>query len=63
MREAGGARTPDVPTQQRALPPYLSCRLAPAFRSGKVPRSEALRYTVKGRKSQEETIKHWKSTK
>lgn len=54
--------TPDVPAQWQALPPCLSCQLAPTFHSGKVPHSEAPHYTAKRRKSREETIKCLKST-
>lgn len=44
---------PGVPAQWLLLPPCWSCLLAPGFHSDKVPRSEAPRYTAKGRNNQE----------
>lgn len=41
---------------RQPLPPCWSCPLAPGFHSDKVPHSEALHYTAKGRKNQEETL-------
>ena len=59
----GCATTPDAPVQRQALPPCLSCQLAPTFHSGKVPHSEAPRYTEKGKTAKRKhLIKHLKGT-
>lgn len=48
--------TPDAPAQRQALPPCLSCQLAPTFHSGKVPHSEAPRYTAKGKTAERKRL-------